>query len=205
MPRDAKKMRRRLQEAALKLFQTQGYDQTTAADIAAEAEVTQRTFFRHFSDKREVLFGGEEVFIDTLTKAISKASPDLGPWDVLLHAFRSAEPLFIENRSFSAPRQVIIASHPALQERAQTKIRAVISALARALRQRGVPERLASLAAHVGMAALNHGVAAWFQSGASDLRPYVEQAFRDVRDLSSGALDTPPTGIKTRMARSTSE
>jgi AcrR family transcriptional regulator len=188
MPRDAKKMRRRLQEAALKLFQTQGYEQTTAADIAEEAEVTQRTFFRHFSDKREVLFGGEEVFIDTLTNAILHASPDLGPWDVLLHAFRSAEPLFIENRSFSAPRQVIIASHPALQERAQTKIRAVIAALATALRQRGVPERLANLAAQVGMAALNHGVAAWLQSGSNDLGPHVEQAFRDVRYLSSGAI-----------------
>jgi AcrR family transcriptional regulator len=58
MPRDAEKVRRRLQEAALKLFEERGYEQITAADIAAEAGVTQRTFFRHFPDKREVLFSG---------------------------------------------------------------------------------------------------------------------------------------------------
>ena len=186
MPRDAKKVRRRLQEAALKLYQTQGYEQTTAADIAKEARVTQRTLFRHFPDKREVLFGGEDVFIDALTSAVLNASQDLGPWETLLHAFRSVESLFIENRSFSAPRRLIIASHPALQERAHTKTRAVMSALASALRQRGVPDRAASLAAQVGMAALNHAVAAWFESESSDLGAHADQAFKEVRDLASG-------------------
>ena len=73
MPRDAQKVRRRLQDAALKLYQTRGYEQTTAADIAAEAGVTQRTFFRHFADKREVLFSGEDEFIDAITSAVVSA------------------------------------------------------------------------------------------------------------------------------------
>jgi AcrR family transcriptional regulator len=185
LPRDAEKVRRRLQEAALQLYQTRGYEQTTAADIAAEAGVTQRTFFRHFSDKREVLFGGEAEFIDALTRGVLSASQGLGPWDTLLHAFRLVEPLFIEHRSFSAPRRFIIAAHPALQERAQTKARDVMAALTSALCQRGVPDRSANLAAQMGMAAMGHAVAAWFEDGSRDLGTYVEQAFKEVHDLSS--------------------
>lgn len=198
MPRDAEKVRRRLQEAALQLYQVQGYEQTTAADIAAEAGVTQRTFFRHFSDKREVLFSGEDEFIDALTNAVLSVPHGLGPLEALFHAFPSVEPLFIKNRPFTAPRQRIIASHPALQERAQTKARAVMSALAAAFRQRGVPDRAASLAAQIGMAALGHAVAAWFESGSTDLGACVEQAFKELRDLSTFA---PGSGRETEAVR----
>ncbi|MFL9875971.1 TetR/AcrR family transcriptional regulator [Paraburkholderia megapolitana] len=187
MPRDAEKVRRRLQEAALKLFETRGYDETTAADIAAEAGVTQRTFFRHFPDKREVLFSGEDEFIEALQSAVMNVPQGLGPLEALFHAFPSVEPLFVKNRPFTAPRQRIIAGHPALQERAQTKTRAVMSALESAFRQRGVPDRAAGLAAQVGMAAIGHAVGEWFESGSTDLGAYVEQAFKELRDLSTFA------------------
>jgi AcrR family transcriptional regulator len=187
MPRDAEKVRRRLQEAALKLYETRGYEETTAADIAAEAGVTQRTFFRHFPDKREVLFGGEDEFINALTNAVRSVPQGVGPLEALFRAFPSVAPLFIKNRPFTAPRQRIIAGQPALQERAQTKTRAVTSALAAAFRQRGVPERTASLAAQVGMAALGHAVAAWFETESTDLGAHVEQAFNELRDLSTFA------------------
>ena len=131
------------------------------------------------------MFGGEGVFIDALTNAVSSAAPDLGPWVTLRLAFRSVEPVFIENRALSEPRQRIIARHPALQERAQTKLRGVMAALTSALRKRGVPDRSASLAAQMGMTAMNHAVAAWFESGTSDLDHHIEQAFKDMRDLSS--------------------
>lgn len=185
MPRDAQKVRRRLQEAALKLYEIRGYEETTAADIAAEAGVTQRTFFRHFPDKREVLFGGEDEFIAALTSAVVSVPQRLRPLEALFHAFPAVEPLFIKNRTFTAPRQRIIAGHPALQERAQTKTRAVMSALAVAFRRRGVPDRAASLAAQIGMAALGHAVAAWLENGSTDLGTYVEQAFKELRDLST--------------------
>ena len=185
MPRDAQKVRRRLQDAALKLYQTRGYEQTTAADIAAEAGVTQRTFFRHFADKREVLFNGEDEFIDALTSAVVSAPQGLGPLEALFHAFPSVAPLFSKNRPFTAPRRLIIAAHPALQERAQTKTRAVMSALVVALRERGVPDRTASLAAQVGMAALSHAVAAWFDSESTELGVHVERAFKELRELTT--------------------
>lgn len=185
MPRDAEKVRRRLQEAALTLFQTVGYEETTAADIAAAAEVTQRTFFRHFPDKREVLFGGEEEFIKALTNAVASAPETLGPLEALFHAFPTLEPMFLKNRAFTAPRSRIIAEHPALRERAQTKTTAVTEALAVTLRQRGVPDQAATLAAQVGMAALGHAVAAWFASGEAGLHPFVEQSFRDLTEMTA--------------------
>lgn len=184
MPRDPAKVRHRLQEAALKLYEQRGYDETTVADIAAEAGVTDRTFFRHFPDKREVLFGGDEAFIQALTDAVVRAPQALGPLAALLHAFPVVEPLFTANRPFTAPRQRIIAAHPALQERAQTKSRAIMSALAGAFGRRGVAPGMALLSAQVGMAAIGQAVAAWFEDGSKGLHEHVEQAFVDLRSLS---------------------
>ncbi|MDE3177201.1 MAG: helix-turn-helix transcriptional regulator, partial [Pseudomonadota bacterium] len=73
MPRSGEDSRRRLQKAAFDLFEERGYDQTTAAEIAARAGVTERTFFRHFPDKKEVLFAGEAAFRATLTAAVAAA------------------------------------------------------------------------------------------------------------------------------------
>ena len=190
MPRDSEKVRRRLQEAALELYLDGGYDRITAAEIAARAGVTGRTFFRHFADKREVLFGGEDLFISALTGAIVDAPQGLSPLDALFHAFRTLEPMFVENRAFTVRRQKVIASNPALAERAQTKREAVTAAVVSALIGRDVPPRLAGLAAQIGMAALNSAVAAWFRGGADDLDAHVTQAFEDLRGLTSVAAGT---------------
>jgi AcrR family transcriptional regulator len=185
MPRDGKKVRQRLQEAALDLYRDGGYERTTAADIAAKAGVTGRTFFRHFADKREVLFGGEDRFAAALTAAILDAPRGLAPLETLFHAFQTVAPIFVENRSFSTRRQTVIASNPALEERAQTKRQALTAIVVSALVQREVPQRLARLAAQLGMAALNTAVSSWFESGSADLDGHVAQAFEDVRALSS--------------------
>lgn len=185
MPRDREKVRRRLQEAALELYQDGGYDRTTAAEIAAKAGVTGRTFFRHFADKREVLFGGEDAFAAAVTEAIREAPQGLAPLEVLFRAFRTLEPLFVENRSFSTRRQRVIDSNPALQERAQAKRQALTATLVSALVQRDVPPRLARLAAQLGMAAMSCAVTSWFESGSADLDGHLTQAFDDVRGLAS--------------------
>jgi len=191
LPRDKEKVRRRLQEAALKLYQHRGYEVTTAAEIAAEAGVTERTFFRHFADKREVLFGGDTVLSEALTRAVLDAPKKTGPWDTLFGAFRSVEYLFVENRPFSEPRRLIIAGSPALQERAQAKVRSLVAALASALCQRGVPHRVASLTAQIGMATLGYAVDLWLDDASGNLDDYVVQAFREVRDLPSLRAEAP--------------
>ena len=189
MPRDAKKVRRRLQQAALELFGDRGYEATTAAEIAASAGVTERTFFRHFADKREVLFDGDTVLGELLAGAVRDAPAEAGPWDALFRAFRAAEPLFIDNRAFSEPRQRVIRGSPALQERALAKTRLLIAGLASALQARGVQEHVAMLAAQMGMAALSHAVSCWFDDVSVDLDDHLVQAFLKVRDLSARGIN----------------
>ncbi len=187
MPRNREDVRRRLQQAALELYRERGYDQTTTAEIAAKAGVTERTFFRHFPDKREVLFDGEAVLSAALISAVAAAPPALGPWDTLFVAFRSVEQLFVDNRPFSGPRQRVIASSAALQERELAKVGSLTATLASALRQRGVADRLATLAAHTGMAVLTHAITSWLDDGPSNLDDHLVQAFHDVRALSSSS------------------
>ncbi|WP_246794841.1 TetR/AcrR family transcriptional regulator [Burkholderia perseverans] len=155
------------------------------AEIAA-AGVTERTFFRHFPDKREVLFGGEAALIELLVGAVRDAPRELGPWDTLFAAFSSAEPLFIENRDMFEPLRRIVAGSPALQERHLAKTRAMTLALAAALVERGVPERRASLAAQMGITAVGHAVEAWHDAHAGTPNEHLVQAFRDIRELSGG-------------------
>lgn len=187
MPRNGETVRKRLQWAALELYRKRGYEETTAAEIAAKAGVTERTFFRHFPDKREVLFDGDAAFAEALTSAVRHAAPALGAWAALFFAFDSVKGMFVENRSFSEPRQHVIGSSPALQERAAAKTRMLIGALAQALCERGVPGQQANLAAQVGMATLSHAVAAWLHDDTTDLGEHIVGAFREVRDLSSAS------------------
>ena len=185
MPRNREEVRKRLQWAALELFRERGYEETTAAEIAAKAGVTERTFFRHFPDKREVLFDGGVAFIEAVTAAVRNAPKTLGPWDAMFFAFDSVKQMFVENRPFTEPRQRVIASNAALQERATDKSRALIAAVASALCERGLTVPQANLAAQMGMATLSHGVSAWFKDGSIDLGEHIVRAFREARDLSS--------------------
>ena len=185
MPRNGEVVRKRLQWAALELFREHGYEETTAAQIAAKAGVTERTFFRHFPDKREVLFDGDAAFSEALATAVRNAPEGLGPWDSLFFAFNSVKHVFVENRPFTEPRQRVIASNSALQERATAKTRSLIAAVASALCERGLTVPQANLAAQIGMATLVHGVAAWFNDGSVDLGDHIIKAFQEARDLSS--------------------
>ncbi len=188
MPRNKEEIRKRLQWAALELFRERGYEETTTAEIAAKAGVTERTFFRHFPDKREVLFDGEAAFCQALTAAVRDAPEALGPLDTLFVAFNSVKQMFVENRPFTEPRQQVIASNPALQERAAAKTTSLIAAVASALCERGLTPPQASLAAQLGMATLSHGVAAWFNHGSVDLGEHIARAFQEARNLSSSSI-----------------
>ena len=185
MPRDREKVRRRLQEAALELYGERGYDQTTTAEIAAKAGVTERTFFRHFTDKREVLFDGEDAMRTILMEAVHNAPSALSPWMVLFHAFQAATGLLAANRDLAEPRRRIIASSSPLQERELIKALSLSTGLAVALQERGVPQQLASLTAQVGMAAFSQAFSSWLDGGPGDLDEHLAQTFREVRDLSS--------------------
>ncbi|MGH6957589.1 MAG: TetR/AcrR family transcriptional regulator [Caulobacteraceae bacterium] len=177
-------MRRRLQQAALELFRERGYERTTAAEIAARAGVTERTFFRHFPDKREALFGGEAEFHAALDAGVAAAPAALGPMEVVFWALRSVETVFEENRAFVEPRQKVIAATPALRERELAKAASTISGLASALERRGVEAKLANLAAQTGMAVFGHAARAWLEDPSFSLESHLERAFQTLRGLS---------------------
>lgn len=185
MPRDGEKVRRRLQAAALELYRDRGFDQTTTAEIAAAAGVTERTFFRHFADKREVLFGGEAALSAGLTDAVREAPAALGPWPTLLRAFKAAGPVLEANRAFAEPRQRIIAGSPPLRERELAKSLSLTSSLAAVLVERGVPDRQAMLAAKMAMSAFGQAFVAWLSDSSSNLGDLLARAFDDVHSLSS--------------------
>ncbi len=190
MPRNKDQVRRRLQQAALELYRARGYDQTTTAEIAALAGVTERTFFRHFPDKREVLFDGEATLKAFLTSAVADAPPEMSAWDALFQAFQAVEPLLVKNRALSEPLQQVIAGSPALQERQLAKIGALTAALATALHRRGVEDRLATLTAQTGMAAFTYAAASWLEDASRDLGEHIAEAFREVRALSTNGSES---------------
>ena len=185
MPRSGEPARRRLQQAAIELFGERGYEQTTAAEIAARAGVTERTFFRHFPDKREVLFDGQAKLRGLLTAAVAAAPATLQPLETLCWAFRSIEQLLEDNRPYSLPRQQVIDRSSALQERELAKVAALAEALALALRQRGVDERLAALAAQTGMAACRYAIASWVADPAGGVGTHLGRAFDELDGLAS--------------------
>ena len=201
MPRSGDDARRRLRQATLELFRERGYDATTTAEIAARAGVTERTFFRHFPDKREALFDGEEAFRDALTGAVDAAPEGLGPMDALLCAFRSVEPILERNRPLAELRQEIIARTPALRERVLTKTANLVASLSAALARRGVDEGLATLAAQVGMAALGYAARAWFDDPQPGMDAHLRRAFDALRRMSPAIADPAAGGGRGALVR----
>lgn len=184
MPRDGTRARARLRQAALELYRERGYEQTTAAQIAERAGVTERTYFRHFADKREVLFDGELELRAILVDAIITAPSELAPLPVLVQALTAAVPLLIANRPIAEQRAEVIAVTPALQERAYAKTAALIDALADALVQRGTTPPRARLAANVAMAAFEYANRQWAGDPTIDLAGAIVQAADEVPTLS---------------------
>ena len=156
----------RLQKAALELFATRGFEQTTATDIAQSVGLTERTFFRHFSDKREVLFHGQEFFVQAFLAGVDTAPPGTSPMGVIASALHHASFLFPdERRSYSRTRQSVIDQNPALQERELHKLAGLATTLAETLRARGVDEPAATLAAQSGVTVFGVAFTQWIREG----------------------------------------
>lgn len=155
--------RERLEQAAMELYGERGFDETTVAEIAARAGLTERTFFRHFADKREVLFSGAARLREILTTAVASAPEALRPLAVVAIALEATSVLFEERRDFARQRQALIASHAELQERELIKLSALAVATAEALRRRGITEPAASLASEVGMTVFKLAFERWVQ------------------------------------------
>jgi AcrR family transcriptional regulator len=191
MARWAPDARTRLQEAATELFAQRGYDAVTAAEIAARADVTERTFFRHFADKREVLFANEDAMLSALVDGV-RAAPEDADVGALLRAGLDAVAAVLEPRRADLRRRMpLIASHPALRERELAKQDATAAALADALRERGAPDAHAELAGQVAIVALRPAFDAWLaDDGGPPLRRRIAAALRALNDVTALAATT---------------
>jgi AcrR family transcriptional regulator len=185
MPRWAPGARERLVVAAVDLFTEQGYDATTVTQIAERAGVTRSTFFRHFTDKREVLVAGQETLSTLLAEGIAQAPADASPLEAVAVGLELASgALGPTNRELGPRIKAAVAASAELQERDALKSVGLAAAMTAALLTRGVPDPVAHLAAEVGVLAFKRGYARWSEDG-DDTPGLAHHALAALDDLRS--------------------
>jgi AcrR family transcriptional regulator len=176
----------RLVEAAVALFAERGFEDTTVAAIAERAGLTKRTFFRYFADKREVLFAGTEVLEELFVKAVADAPAGATPLEAIGAGLDSIAVLFEESGDWPRRRQAIIVANPELRERELIKMDRLAGAGAGALRDRGVAEPAAALAAQAGIAILRTGFEQWTEGPeGQDLKQLFDDSLSALRTVAS--------------------
>lgn len=177
----------RLEQAALLLYHERGYEQTTVIEIAEQAGLTERTFFRYFADKREVLFGWQENLLNIGVAAIETAPDTATPIEMIMVALEAVVPMFQERHVVARQRQSVIAAHPELQERELLKRAALTAAMADALKRRAVQDPVASLAANTGDLVFKTAYARWVaEPDAPDLSRLIQASFDQLKRIISG-------------------
>jgi AcrR family transcriptional regulator len=180
--------RERLETAALDLFVENGYEETTVAQIADRAGLNRATFFRHFADKREVLFGGEDLLAGLLGDAIRGASPDAAVTECLRAAFVAAGAAMTpQQRARAAQRVLVVAANTEVQERGLLKHARIARSISAALSARGADELTARLGAEVAMLAFRIAVERWMKS--DDDEPFALHAAAALSELRTRAAE----------------
>jgi AcrR family transcriptional regulator len=179
--------RGRLERAALELFIERGFEQATVAEIAKRAGLTERTFFRHFADKREVLFWGQSALRELLVSTVASAPGSAAPIDAVAAALQTAGALLQERLESARQRQAVIAANAELQERELIKLASLASAMAGALRGRGVTDPAASLTAEAGIAVFKIAFERWInETGQPDLPRLIRESLDELKAVTAG-------------------
>jgi AcrR family transcriptional regulator len=182
--------RGRLEKAAMELYGERGFDQATVAQIAERAGLTERTFFRYFADKREVLFAGSGQLQDLLVQTVADAPATATPIDAVAAGIEAIGTVLQESRgrAFARQRQSIVAASAELRERELNKMSSLAGALADTLRRRGVGEPAASLLAEVGIAVFRISFERWVSGPRErDLRELMRESLGEVQSLTAEA------------------
>jgi AcrR family transcriptional regulator len=179
--------RGRLERAALELYSERGFEQTTVAEIAKRAGLTERTFFRHFADKREVLFWGAGSLQELLVGTVASAPDSAAPIDAVAAAIEAAGALLQERRDYARQRQAVIAANVELQERELIKLASLASAIAGTLRQRGVRDLAASLTAEAGIAVFRIAFERWInETSQRDFPQLIRESLDELKAVTAG-------------------
>lgn len=168
------------------LYAEQGFENTTVAEIAEQAGLTERTFFRQFADKREVLFSGAGEFQELIVGKVADAPESLTPIDAAAQGLLAAAVLLQGRDKFARQRQQIIAANAELRERELIKFASLSTALADTLRERGVPETAASLTAGIAMAVFRTAFERWIEQPGGDLPQLVRESLDELTALTAG-------------------
>jgi len=178
----------RLVSAAVELCAEQGYDATTVPQIAERAGLTRATFFRHFPDKREVLFAGQAAHAELLAAGVAEAPADASPLAAVACGLgRLAGSFSPEQHGFGVTLATAVAASPELQERDAAKSAGLVVAVRDALAARGVADPGAHLAAELGVLAVKTGYAAWSRGDDDDpaaLAAHLTSALADLHAAS---------------------
>jgi AcrR family transcriptional regulator len=159
----------RLQEAALELFEEQGFESTSVGEIAERARVTTRTFFRYFPDKRDVLFARADHLRDALVDRMLRAPDVEEPLQAVVGVLAGFD-WDGQGRESQRRRQAVIAANPELLERDLIKHEDIAVAFADVLRRRGVDPEIAGLASRVGAQVFRVAYDQWSRSvGEADI------------------------------------
>ena len=186
----------------MELFQELGYARTTVEGIAARAGLTERTFFRYFTDKREVLFSGSADLEQFIVESIGHAPKTMAPLDAVAAALEAAAPWFEERRTHARKRRAVIAADAELRERELIKLASLAAAVAASLRKRGVSAPTAALAAEAGIAVFKNAFERWADD--KEQRPlssHIQAALKELRAVAAGTGTSSPRLRPTMTSR----
>ncbi|BCL27429.1 TetR family transcriptional regulator [Streptomyces aurantiacus] len=149
----------------MELFEEQGFEKTSAVQIAQRARVTTRTFFRYFPDKEEVLLADADADAvkETLVQHLLQ-KPDVT--DTLQAVTRTLADFDWEKlgpRQILRQRDAMIASDPRLLERELIKQQQLTDALRDVLCRRGTAPDIAELAANTGSQVFRTAYRKWLE------------------------------------------
>jgi AcrR family transcriptional regulator len=194
--------RERLEQSARELFHERGYDRTTVEEIAARAGLTERTFFRYFADKREVLFRGAGALQSLFSETIAGAPAETAPLDAVAAALEGCAALLPSSRDAARERQQLIAAHAELREREQLKLTSLAAVVAEALRARGVGEPAASLTAEAGVAVFKVAFTRWIEdTKPRDLLRHMRASLAELKAVVAGTGSAAPAARVRKPAR----
>ncbi len=185
--------RDRLERAAFELFVEQGFAETTVPQITARAGLTTRTFFRHFADKREVLFAGEEELPALVARLMADAPASLGPMMVIFQGLETfAATRFEGRREYLRTRRAVVQADEGLRERELRKFSVLSEAISRGFRDRGVDELTSILAAQIAVTVFSVGVGRWLdQDGEQPLFELVHDTLGALRSVAADPAEQP--------------
>jgi AcrR family transcriptional regulator len=176
--------RGRLERAAVELFLSRGFADTTVPEIAERAGLTTRTFFRHFADKREVLFGAEAELPGVVSGVLADAPPGLTPLELVEFGLtRVAASRFNGLREFLRARRSIIVTDVGLQERELRKNAGLGDVIRNSLASRGFDSLAASIAARIAVAIFTLSLDRWLDGDDDSFASLVTEAFATTRSI----------------------